>query len=230
VDNDTINPTTTNFLNVIFDRQDSASLSGVSGVATTNLDKVGINQTTDVADLTTVSAFTGTFGGFSVNPGDPAYYLRQKVGYKLNMGAATAGGAGNGFFYPKVITNTVVLNGVLFFSDFLPSSGSNACQGTGLTNTYRICNVLQPTFNSGGVTASSSTFNGSDPNCTGIVLTYPNLPGEITALGTAAVIQSGQGSANGQPGTIDNAGAKVGGSFGKTSGFGFKPRSWRIIR
>ncbi|HET8714257.1 MAG TPA: hypothetical protein VFM16_00420, partial [Holophagaceae bacterium] len=96
--------------------------------------------------------------------------------------------------------------------------------------TYRICNVLQPTFNSGSTSASSTSFNGGDPTCTGIVLTYPNLPGEITALGTAAVIQSGQGSNNGQTGTISNAGAQVGGSFGKTSGFGFRPRSWRIIR
>ncbi len=242
VDNDTINPLVTsapkdNYLNVIFDRQDSASLSGVSGVATSNLDTVGIQQGTtslsgDVADLTTVSAFTGTFNGYSVNPSDPAYYLLQKVGYKLNLNpAGTHLANGAGYFYPKTITNTVVLNGVLFFSDFFPSSGSsNACQGTGLTNTYRICNVLQPTFNSGNVTANPTVFNAPDPNCSGVVLTYPNLPGEITALGTSAVIQSGQGSANGQPGTIDNAGAKVGGSFGKTSGIGFKPRSWRIIR
>ncbi|HET6329534.1 MAG TPA: hypothetical protein VFF76_01985 [Holophagaceae bacterium] len=245
MDNDNINPAVTsgstvtpynNWVNVIFDRQDSASLSGISGVATTNLDTPGIQQGKtnadgDVADLTTVSSFTGTFNGYSVDPTNSAYYLKSKLGYKLNMGAATAKDSTNTtYFFPKVITNTVVLNGVLFFSDFLPSIGTNACQGTGLTNTYRICNVLQPTFNSGNTTASSTSFNGGDPTCSGVVLTYPNLPGEITALGTAAIIQSGQGSSGGQPGTIDNAGAKVGGSFGKYKGFGFAPRSWRIIR
>jgi hypothetical protein len=245
MDNDNINPAVTsgstvtpynNWVNVVFDRQDSASLSGVSGVTTANLDIPGIQQGKtnadgDVADLTTVSSFTGTFNGYSVDPSNSAFYLKAKLGYKLNMGAATAKPTAGNYFYPKVITNTVVLNGVLFFSDFLPSTGTNACQGTGLTNTYRICNILQPTFNSGSVTASSTSFNGGDPNCTGVVLTYPNLPGEITALGTAAIIQSGQGSASGGgAGTIDNAGAKVGGSFGKYSGFGFKPRSWRIVR
>ncbi|HEU4951868.1 MAG TPA: hypothetical protein VFT46_07935 [Holophagaceae bacterium] len=242
MDADGINPAVTsgstttpynNWVNVIFDRQDSASLSGVSGVSTSNLDIPGIQQGKtssdgDIADLTTVSAFTGTFNGYSVDPANSAYYLKQKLGYKLNMGAATK--SSSGYFFPKVITNTVVLNGVLFFSDFLPSQGTDACKGTGITNTYRICNVLQPTFNSGSTSASSTSFNGGDPTCTGIVLTYPNLPGEITALGTAAVIQSGQGSNNGQTGTISNAGAQVGGSFGKTSGFGFRPRSWRIIR
>lgn len=238
MDNDGINPTASgtaynNWMNVIFDRQDSASLSGVSGVATTNLDTPGIqqgktNSDGDIADLTTVSAFTGTFNGYSVDPANSAFYLKQKLGYKLNMGSATA--KSGGYFFPKVITNSVVLNGVLFFSDFLPASGTDACKGTGITNTYRICNVLQPTFNSGSANANPTSFNGGDPTCSGIVLTYPNLPGEITALGTAAVIQSGQGSNGGNPGTISNAGAQVGGSFGKTGGFGFKPRSWRIVR
>ena len=242
MDNDAIDPATisgtkvtpyNNWINVVFDRQDSASLSGVSGVSTSNLDTPGIqqgktNSDGDVADLTTVSSFTGTFNGYSVDAGNSAFYLKQKLGYKLNMGLATPKGAS--YFYPKVITNTVVLNGVLFFSDFLPAPGTDACSGTGITNTYRICNVLQPTFNSGGTNASPTSFNGGDPLCSGIVLTYPNLPGEITALGTGAIIQSGQGSATGQVATIDNAGAKVGGSFGKTSGFGFKPRSWRIVR
>jgi hypothetical protein len=238
MDNDGINPVVSstaynNWMNVIFDRQDSSSLSGVSGVLTSNLDTPGIQQGKsssdgDVADLTTVSAFTGTFNGYSVDPANSAFYLKQKLGYKLNMGSATA--KSGGYFFPKVITNTVVLNGVLFFSDFLPANGTDACKGTGITNTYRICNVLQPTFNSGTASASATSFNGGDPTCSGIVLTYPNLPGEITALGTAAVIQSGQGSNGGDPGTISNAGAQVGGSFGKTGGFGFKPRSWRIIR
>ena len=263
MDNDGINPVTisgstvtprNNWLNVIFDRQDSASLSGVTGVTTTNLDAVGIKQGIsnidgDVADLTTVNSFTGTFNGYSVDPANSAFYMKQKLGYKLNVGyylmtttnssgvttttavtppASAKNSTNTTFFFPKVVTNTVVLNGVLFFSDFIPGGTSGACSGTGITDTYRICNVLQPTFNSGAVSASSTSFNGGDPNCSGVVMTYPNLPGEITALGTSAIIQSGQGSD--KSGTIDNSGAQVGGSFGKIGGFGFKPRSWRIIR
>lgn len=250
MDNDGINPAITtstkttpynNWMNVVFDRQDSASISGVSGVATTNLDPVGIkigilSSAGDVADLTTVNSFTGTVsvGGstYSVDPTNSAFYLKQKLGYKLNLGAAVAKSS-SGYYYPKVITNSQVLNGVLFFSSFTPksSTGTTACSGTGFTNTYRICNVLEPTFNSGSTIASSNSFNGGDPTCTGVVLTFPNLPGELTSLGTTAVIQSGQGNSTpGQVSTIDNSGAKVGGSVGKTSSFAFKPRSWRIVR
>lgn len=259
MDNDGINPVTlsgstvtpgNNWLNVVFDRQDSSSLSGVSGVTTVNLDATGISQGMtssdgDVADLTSVSAFTGTFNGYSVDPTSSSFYLKQKLGYKLNVGyylVTNADGTTTGktppavakdstnktFYFPKVITNTVVLNGVLFFSDFIPGAGTDACKGTGITDTYRICNILQPTYNFGDTQASSTSFNGGSANCSGVVLTYPNLPGEITALGTAAVIQSGQGSD--KSGSIDNSGAMVGGSFGKLGGFGFKPRSWRIIR
>lgn len=248
MDNDAVNPAAVsavgkitapyyNWLNVVFDRQDSRSLSGLTGVSTLNADLFGLQEGVaatdgDLADLTTVSSFIGTFNGYSVDPSNSAYYLKSKPGYKLKVGAATIrDSAAPTYHFPKVITNTAVLNGVLFFSGFFPGGGAaGACQGTGYTNTYRICNVMQPTFNSGNTTAASTTFNGGDPTCTGIVLTYPNLPGEITALGTAAIVQSGQGTVNGEPGTISNAGAQVGGSFGKTSGFGFKPRSWRIIR
>ena len=245
MDNDGINPAISsgtkstpynNWLAVAFDRQDSGSLSGVSGVTTTNIDQYGIQLGTsstdgDLADLTLVSSFTGSFNGYSVDPANADFYLKKKLGYKLNVGAAQVKDAST-FFYPKVITNTVVLNGVLFFSGFTPQNGStDACSGVGFTNTYRICNVMQPTFNSGSTVASATSFNGGDPGCTGVVLTYPNLPGEITALGSTAIIQSGQGvSTTGASGSIGNTGAQVGGSFGKTSGFGFKPRSWRIVR
>ena len=253
IDSDAINPavvtktSTTpynNWMNVVFDRQDSSSVAGLSKVADgTNFDLKGIQQggtvagDGDIADLTTVGStlMDAATKTYSVDPSNSAFYLKQKVGYKLNLGAATPNGSG--FYYPKVITNTSVLNGVLFFSDFSPSAGTQACTGTGNTFTIRVCNIISPIFNNatasltpGTTTASSTSFNGGDPSCSGIVLTYPNLPGEITALGTSAVIQSGQGSANGQPGTISNAGASVQGSVGNTSGRGFKPRSWRIVR
>lgn len=251
MDNDSINPavvsnagkTTTaynNWLAVAFDRQDSASLSGVSGVSTTNLDTAGIqlgkiNTDGDLADLTTMNSFTGTISvssnSYSVDPSNSAYYLKQKLGYKLNMGAARAKDSNN-YYYPKVITEPAVLTGVLFFSDFSPQVGNAAaCAGAGVTNTYRICNVMEPTFNSGKTLASSTTFNSGDPTCSGTILTFPNLPGALTALGTSYIIQSGQGvSTSGTAGTIDNAGAHLGSGSGLPASMANKPRTWRIVR
>ncbi len=245
MDNDSINPAVTsgsnttaynNWMTVVFDRQDSSSISGVSGItASSTVDANGIqvgksSTDGDLADLTTVSAFTGTFGGYSIDPSNSAYYLKKKLGYKLNLGTPAAKST-TGYYYPKVITNTVVLSGVLYFSDFTPSGSSvGSCQGVGITNTYRICKVLQPTFNSGNVLASTS-FNSGDPLCTGIVLTYANLPGELTALGTTTIIQSGQGvTTSGVAGNLSNAGAQVGGAPPNPGIVGFRPRSWRIVR
>lgn len=251
MDNDSINPAVVNssgkttaaynnWLAVAFDRQDSASLSGVSGVTATNLDTAGmqlgkVSTDGDLADLTSVSSYTGAFSvgsnSYSVDPTNSAFYLSQKLGYKLNMGPALAKDSNN-YYYPKVITEPAVLTGVLFFSDFSPQVGSAAsCTGAGFTNTYRICNVMEPTFNSGNTTASSTSFNSGDPTCSGIILTFPNLPGALTALGTSYIIQSGQGvSTSGTAGTIDNAGAHLGSGSGLPTSLSNKPRTWRIVR
>ncbi len=251
MDNDTINPavvssagkTTTaynNWLAVAFDRQDSGSLSGVSGVSATNLDAAGIqlgkvSTDGDLADLTTLSSFTGTVsaGGstYSVDPSSTSFYLDQKLGYKLNVGAAVTKDSSN-YYYPKVITEPLVLTGVMFFSGFTPQTGgTDSCTGAGFTNTYRICNVMEPTFNSGNTLASSTSFNGGDPTCSGKILTFPNLPGALTALGTSYIIQSGQGvTTDGTAGTIDNAGSHLGSGSGLPSSLANKPRTWRIVR
>lgn len=247
MDNDDINPATAtardttphnNWLNVVFDRQDSASISGLSGITSgTKIDETGLaggvaSNDGQLADLTTVNSFTDDSSyGYSVDPLKTTYYLKKFPGYKLNMGAATAKTtAGTEHFYPKVITNSLVLNGVLFFSRFTPQSSAQECAGAGITHTFRICNVLQPTFNSGGNSASSSTFNSGEVACSGIVLSFPNLPGEITALGTSTMIQSGQGNDPTSPGTISNSGAQLGGAFGKNAGSAYRPKAWRIIR
>ncbi|HTL98866.1 MAG TPA: hypothetical protein VL181_08680, partial [Holophagaceae bacterium] len=229
-DQDSIDPGSANqnYLDVIFDRNDSGSLSGVAKVVTTNLDTAGMSQSTDLADLTSVSSLTDT------NIVGAPYYLTQYLGYKLKMGAATAQPTSGKFYYPKVITSATVLNGVLFFSDFLPGQGnSSACTGTGTTNTYRICDVMRPVFNGGNTVASSTTFNSGSASCSGIVLTFPNLPGEITSLGTTSIIQTGQGTSStggGDSNTINNTGANVGSGSANPNARTFKPRAWRVVR
>jgi hypothetical protein len=90
---------------------------------------------------------------------------------------------------------------------------------------------MEPTFNSGNTLASSTTFNSGDPTCSGTILTFPNLPGALTALGTSYIIQSGQGvSTSGTAGIIDNAGAHLGSGSGLPASMANKPRTWRIVR
>lgn len=234
-DQDNINPgsSSQNYMNVIFDRNDSSAISGVSAIHSTNLDVDGIRQDSDLADLTAVSSYTD-----AMLVGAPAY-LSQKLGYKLLMGGATSQGASGMYFYPKVITAAQVLKGVLFFSDFLPGqNNTGACTGSGVTNTYRVCDIMRPTFNGGNTIASSTSFNGSTPNCTGIILSFANLPGELTALGSMGIIQTGQGTptsgpgggAGGVPPSINTTGTSVGSGSGDPSQRYYRPRTWRVIR
>lgn len=228
-DQDNINPGSANqnYMNVIFDRNDSAAISGVSAIHSTNMDVDGIRQATDLADLTAVSSYS--------DPnlvGAPAY-LSQYLGYKLKMGATTSQGSSGTYFYPKVITNALVLSGVLFFSDFLPGQGNTgSCTGSGITNTYRVCDIIRPTFNGGNTNADSTTFNGGSSNCTGIILSFPNLPGELTAIGTIGILQTGQGTATSGGGipSINTTGTSAGSGGGKNSQKYFRPRTWRVIR
>lgn len=231
LDEDLLNPvvvgTANNYMNVIFDRNDSGSLSGVTSVHSTNVDVDGILESTDVADLTDVNSFTDP----RLMPGTSTYYLATDLGYKLRMGNPTPQAVAGYFYYPKVITAAVVNNGVLFFSDFLPGQGNTgSCTGTGITNTYRVNNVLSPTFHGGTASNSPGTFNGGDPNNSGIVLTFPNLPGELTAVGNN-VVQSGQGATiPGGTATINNSGATLQNGQGNPNGRLFRPRAWRVVR
>ena len=231
LDEDRLDPvvvgTANNYMNVIFDRNDSGSLSGVTGVHSTNVDVDGIRESTDVADLTAVNSFTDPL----LTPGTPTYYLATDLGYKLQMGNPKAQATATYYYYPKVLTAAVVNNGVLFFSDFLPGQGNTgSCTGSGITNTYRINNVLSPTFHGGTASDNPGTFNGADPNNSGIVLTFPNLPGELTAVGNN-VVQSGQGATiPGGDATINNSGATLQSGQGNPSGRLFRPRAWRVIR
>ncbi len=237
LDRDGINPASTNLQNnlyLVFDRQDSAALSGnsPSPASGASVDSLGLLDA-DMYDLTTVSTLTDA----RIDPTNVGYYLKTKFGYSLSLGARTAKSAANpspglsAFYYPKAIIQPQVLNGVLFFSTFIGQDTAGSCQGSGLSNTYRMCRVLSPVFNSGSTSANGQAFDPSQANCNGIVLSFQNLPSDITAMGTTAIIQSGQGqTAGGASGQISTSGAQVGGAFGQKGKFGFRPRAWRIVR
>lgn len=231
MDRDSINPPVasgstpgSNRFVVAFDRQDSYSLP-VKG----SVDASGLVDT-DLIDLTGVSALNDPL----ITPGSPTYFLKTGFGYYLTYPGGKTNGTG-GFYYPKTVNASSVLNGVLLFSIFTPgtpadATGNTSCLGQGQTDTYRICNVMGPLFNL-GKPVDGSTFNSLSTNCSGIVLSFANIAGELTSLGTSVAIQSGQGkTTTGDAGLLDNAGAQVGGVFGKKGNFAFRPRAWRIVR
>ena len=230
LDRDAINPTTTDLQNnlyMVFDRQDSAALAGNTPLPANgaSLDTLGLLDV-DTYDLTTVS----TLADPKIDSTNSSYYLKTKFGYSLHLGARVAKTVGNplnglsAYFYPKGIIQPKVLAGVLFFSVF---AGTNAtgtsCEGSGFTNTYRMCNVLAPVFNT-GAGAASTLFDPTSLTCNGILYTMPNVPSDITPLGTTGILQTGQSPVDKPPGATTQGGQ------GHTDLFGFRPRTWRIIR
>ncbi|MBK8727218.1 MAG: hypothetical protein IPL96_14575 [Holophagaceae bacterium] len=240
MDLDPTNPTpggatAMNRMVVVFDRQDSASVSHGLSFSGKDFDTTGM-QIGDLADLSTVTSSAD----LRLDPIDASYYLNQKLGYYLNMPAATAKVApATGWFYPKVVTESRVLDGVLFFSMFkpLPPQGAGLCEGAGKTYTFRECDVFAPVWNNGNVdTNADATFtvnNDADSKCSGVVSTFQNIGGDIANVGTTGVLQAGQASTPtgqdeeifGSSGTISTQGAS-----GNPGTYGQRPRAWRIIR
>jgi hypothetical protein len=238
MDRDTINPTGTKGAGqhkfvLAFDRQDSAIL----GSNTPSVPSADTNGLTDsnLTDLTAVSSLTDP----KITVGNGSFYMATSYGYYLNLGAgastpksgSSGSNGGSDYYYPKVVTAPVVLEGVGFFSVFKGSDTVGACGGSGNSKTYRICNILQPVFNSGATIADAGTFDPSSATCSGVIGTWVNIPGDITSMGTTGIIQSGQGkTTDGSSGTIGTAGTQVLGGSGKQSNYAFRPRAWRIVR
>ncbi|HEY3269799.1 MAG TPA: hypothetical protein VGJ89_01165 [Geothrix sp.] len=220
-----------NTFNLVFDRQDSAALSSNTPSAS-NVDTAGF-KLANLTDLTNVASFLDP----RIDPVNTSYYLKNSFGYYLKLGSAVAKAASNPnpggsmFFYPKTVTTPLVLSGVGFFSSFTGKDTGFACSGGGDSRTYRLCDIINPIFNNGTAISDPNVFNPSQVGCSGIVMSFTNIPGEITALGTSAAIQTGQGkSSSGAGGLISNSGAQGGGALGNPGSRGFRPRSWRIIR
>lgn len=246
MDRDAINPpgskgTGANRLVVVFDRQDSSILTGNTPSAT-DVDTKGLLDT-NLADLSSVASLTDG----RIDPTNASYFLKTGFGYYLKtygfnettsaLATSLAKSAGNpdhggsDYYYAKVISAPVVLEGAGFFSTFLARDEAGACRGTGNTITYRLCNIMAPVYNDGQAVADGSEFNDQAANCSGRVLTFVNIAGEFTSLGSSAVVQTGSGrTSDGSAGTIGTAGTQTGGAMASSGGFAFRPKSWRIIR
>lgn len=152
------------------------------------------------------------------------------------------GESGRNTYYAKVVSSPVVLSGVGFFSSFLGKDDAGECKGGGATITYRLCNIMAPIYRNGYPMADPKAFNTDDDTtntdtngindtyCSGIIQTFVNIAGELTAMGTTGILQSGQGTSTTGTGEISSAGAEVQGALGKKGNFSFRPRTWRVIR
>lgn len=237
LDRDLINPSGQNQMMMVFDRQDSASMGGLSPLPA-NSASVDTNGFTD-ADLYDLTPVTSTTDPL-LTPTNSSYYLKSKFGYKLLMGASTTkttADAGGTKYYPKSPSSPAALDGVLFFSILKPGNVTTvtgeavACTGTGQTTIFRMCNLMAPVFSSGTSAADLTTFNQSASTCSGSTLTFANIPGPLTGLGSVGVLVSGQGkTSTGEAGSISTAGAEAQVVPGKTQNFGFRMKTWRIVR
>lgn len=172
--------------------------------------------------------------------GHPDHYLRSAFGYRLLLGGPTAkafADGGGSSYFPKAAAAPVVLDGVLFFSLLKPGNvldargNQMACSGTGLTGIYRLCSVLAPVFASGAVQVDTTRFDAAAATCNGLTVTFANIPGPLTGLGSVGVLVSGQGkTADGSSGSIASAGAQAEVIKGKNQNLGFRVRTWGIVR
>jgi hypothetical protein len=237
LDHDLINPSGQNQMMMVFDRQDSASMAGLTPSPASG-STVDTNGFTD-ADLYDLTGVTDTADG-RITPTNDSYYLKTKFGYKLLMGGTTsktASDAGGANYYPKAPSAPIALAGVLFFGILSPGNvpvvtgEPVACTGTGQTVIYRMCDLMAPVFSNGGTAADLTKFNSTVSNCSGYTLTFANIPGPLTGLGSIGVLVSGQGKTTGNlAGDISTAGAQAQVIPGKTQNFGFRLKTWRIVR
>lgn len=216
MDNDAINPggggtTTRNRLVLIMDRQDSANISVTAG----KVDSFGFKD----ADLTNLTAMT-TASHSQTIPTDPTYYLKSSFGYYLNYAVATAKTT-SGWVYQKSVTPPIVLNSVLTFTTFTPISSAGACGGSGNSNTYRLCDVINPVFGGGTTWVTSDT-----PCSSGLYAQFNDIPSALGGVGMSGVIQAGE----------VKVGATGTGAISTTPIPGNPPsnmprlRGWRIVR
>lgn len=219
MDSDTVNPggggtTYRNRLIMILDRQDSADITGTLG----KVDTFGYTDA-DLADLTAINSSIST----AVDPANTSYYLKTKSGYFLNytvgVQKTTYSSAYQRYAYQKSVTPPIVLNKVLFFTNFAPDPTASVCSGSGTSRTYRMCDVINPVYNSGTTQATASV-------CNGYFAEFNDIPSELASVGLAGVLQAGEGK---------NAGTGTGAVSTKTipgappSNMP-RPRGWRIIR
>jgi len=226
MDNDSINPggggtTYRNRLITILDRQDSADIA-TSATGGGSLDAKGSSDS-DLMDLTTVNSTSDP----KVDPSNSSYYPITKNGYFLNFNLGVAkSGSTTSWFYQKSVTSPMVLNNALFFTTFMPNVTSDICSGSGASYTYRMCQVLNPVYNSGSTQASTSDLSV----CNGWIYRYNDIPSRLGNVGLSGVVQAGEvyntdPSATGAQGQVSTNIGNLPTSPGIP-----RPRAWRIIR
>jgi hypothetical protein len=199
-----------NRLVMVLDRQDSADIKNANSKA---VDVAGYSED-DLANLTTV-----TTGDPLITPSSSTYYLKSKFGYYFNYAAGTAKpDVSKAWYFEKSVTSPLVLDSGLYFSKFAPLTTAGVCSGAGgTTYTYRLCDVINPTYNSGGAQT-----NG----CNGYYVSYNDIPSELATAGMRGVVQVGE---------VQNAGTGTGSVAPQVlppppNPLFPRPRAWRIVR
>lgn len=157
-------------LTVVFDRQDSAR----TGLG---LSTGGLITDSNLADFTSQTTAPASNYWDDNSSG-------TKFGYYMNFPVAAGASDGN-TYVPKGIYEPIVLDKVLFFSDFAPST-SSCSGGSGNTYTYRVCDVMFPAWPGNGTDASTAAGCQS-----GRVASWIGVSSPMGVLSTAAAIQSG---------------------------------------
>nr|WP_320131588.1 hypothetical protein [uncultured Holophaga sp.] len=187
-------------INVIFDRQDSYLLS---------LDTAGISAT----QLINASGLTSSSD--ELNPTKTQFYLKNYYGYYINFPAPSGG------FVPKGITSPLILGGRLFYSYFTPTSADPCSGGTGVTDTFRISNVMLPTP---VATAAPNTYSS------GWVLSWTGVASPLAVRSLATVSQSGMSGGSGTDRASGSAqNLQVQNISTGSSDIYPKPRVWRTV-
>lgn len=207
---------------MVFDRQDSADLPSTY----TNSD---VNTYAGAITDAQLSDQTATAAVATAAVGPTGYLGNSKLGYYLTFQPPAIDSATGKLVAEKSYLNTLVLNGGLIFSTFKPViSGSGViCQGAGNTFTFRMCDALAPVFGNGQA-ASGTTSDKTLAGCNGWVFSWTNLAGDLAAIGSRMVLQSGQDTpVAGVPPASNVKLQNLVVNSGTTS---FAPRAWRIIR
>jgi hypothetical protein len=204
---------------MVFDRQDSGDLPTGGGLPSNVNTYAGATTDAQLYDHTATTA-----------PGTTSYLgNNQYLGYILRFHPPTIDSVTGKPVAEKAYLNVLVVNGGLIFSTFKPTVATSGvlCLGAGSTYTFRMCDALAPVFGNGDLAATGTT-DKALAGCNGSVFTWTNLAGDLAAIGTRMVLQSGQDTpVPGVPSTSNVLIKSLVVNSGTTS---FAPRAWRIIR
>lgn len=204
---------------MVLDRQDSADLPTVGGLPGNVNGLAGAITDAQLSDQTT-----------TLVTGDTTYLgNNQYLGYFLRFHNPTTDPVSARPLFEKAYLNSLVINGALIFSAFKPGkTGSTVvCEGAGVTHTWRMCDALAPVFGSGDLATTGTTIDKQLAGCNGFVFTWTNLAGDLTAIGSRMVLQSGQDTPSGTPAPGN---VKIQDLVVPSGTQSFAPRAWRIIR